>query len=253
MNSPPRPRVVVSAQMSVDGRITLRRDHLLMTSPEIWASMRPPSADGVAALMASLHQPTAVLEGSGSLVSSSAGPIADLPQPADISDFYSDFILPASKWFTVVDGRGRVRWTMKENDGYHLLVLVSRATPAAYLAYLRDEGISYLVAGTSQVDLGAALVAMRSRLGVTCVVSNAGGGVNGALLRAGLVDELQLVVYPALIGGAGTPSIFDGSPLALGEMPTSLRLLATHAAADGTLGLRYEVLHVDADLADRVA
>ncbi|MFF5078659.1 RibD family protein [Actinoplanes sp. NPDC000266] len=243
-----RPRVVVSAQMSLDGRITLHRDHLLMTSPEVWASLRPPSADAVeaarSAQIASLHQPTAMLEGSGSLVTSTAEPMPGPPAgPCD------DFVIPAAKWFTVVDRRGRVRWTMKENDGYHLLVLVSPATPAAYLSYLRDERISYLVAQ----DLREALEKMRSRLGVTCVVSTAGGGVNGALLRAGLVDEVQVVIYPALIGGADTPSLFDGEPLGPGELPASMRLLSTHAEPDGTVWLRYEVLDVDQDLLDGVA
>jgi 2,5-diamino-6-(ribosylamino)-4(3H)-pyrimidinone 5'-phosphate reductase len=241
-----RPRLVVSAQMSVDGRITLRRDHLLMVSPQDWESLRPPSAEAVeqarSAQLTALYRPTALLEGSGSLVASSAGPLTGLPPPSvPLDELYDDFVIPADKWFTVVDGRGRVRWTMTDNDGYHLLVLVSRATPPAYLSYLRDENISYLVAGAGPVDLGAALERMRSRLGVTCVVSTAGGEVNGALLRAGLIDEVQVVVYPALVGGRDTPSLTDGAPLGAGELPASLRLLAAHTETDGTLWLRYEV------------
>ena len=51
-----------------------------------------------------------------------------------------------------VTGSGLARWA-----GWHLLVLVSRATPPAYLAYLRDEEIPYLVTGEERVDLGQAL------------------------------------------------------------------------------------------------
>lgn len=123
-----------------------------------------------------------------------------------------------------------------------MLVLVARATPRPYLAYLRAESISYLVAGEQQVDLGAALRRMREKLAVTCVVSNAGGGLNGALLRAGLVDAVDLQVAAALVGGMGTPSIFDGVPLGAGEMPTQLRLVWAHAEADGLLRLRYGVI-----------
>ena len=122
-----------------------------------------------------------------------------------------------------------------------MLVLVARATPRPYLAYLRAESISYLVAGEQQVDLGAALRQMREKLAVTCVVSNAGGGLNGALLRAGLVDAVDLLVAPALVGGMGTQSIFDGVPLGAGEMPTQLRLVSAHEA-DGLLRLRYGVI-----------
>lgn len=80
-------------------------------------------------------------------------------------------------WFTVVDSRGRVRWTEKGGSGgWDVLVLVARATPAAYLSYLRRERVSYLVAGVERVDLALALRRMRDRLGITCVVSKAGGG-----------------------------------------------------------------------------
>ncbi len=244
-----RPTVVVSVQASVDGRVTLRRDCLLMgeDAARIWESLRPPGAAAVDAARDAQQQAEAVLEGSGSLVASTVGPLDGLP-PADADDLYDDFLPDAvrerpghEKWFAVVDGRGRVRWTMTRNGEFDLLVLVARRTPADYLAHLRREEISYLVAGDERVDLGAALRRMRARLGVTRVVSHAGGGLNGALLRAGLVDEIDLLVLPAAIGGQGTPAIFDGPPLGDGELPVRLRLLGTQTETDGTVRLRYEV------------
>jgi 2,5-diamino-6-(ribosylamino)-4(3H)-pyrimidinone 5'-phosphate reductase len=52
-----------------------------------------------------------------------------------------------------------------------------------------------------------------------CIVSHGGGGINGALLREGFVDEIQMIWFPTVIGGAGTPSSFDGDPLRSGEAP----------------------------------
>ncbi|NBE96747.1 deaminase [Nonomuraea sp. KC401] len=257
MDETPRPRVVVSVSTSVDGRVTLRRDRLLMddSADRIWRSMQPEGAqaaeDARSSLLAGLHGPQAVLEGSGSLVTDSAGPLTGLPEefaePVDAlhTDFLPEEVAERpghEMWFTVVDSRGRVRWSMKRNGEYDLLVLVARATPAPYLAYLRRERIPYLVAGGERVDLAAALRRMREKLGVTCVVSTAGGGLNGALLRAGLVDEIQLLVIPAAIGGLGTPTLFDGPELADGEVPTRLRLLFAHVGGDGMLWLRYDVV-----------
>jgi len=125
-----------------------------------------------------------------------------------------------------------------------LLVLVCRSTPREYLAYLRGSEIPYLVAGDHRVDLLAMLRRMADRLGVSCVVSRAGGGLNGALLRAGLIDEVQVILLPALIGGLGTPTSFDGPPLLDGELPTPLRLLTVQTTADGVVWLRYEVERV---------
>src|SRR2546421_12422193 len=86
-----------------------------------------------------------------------------------------------------------------------LLVIASRSTPLPYLAHLRQEGIPYLLAGSRRVDLTSALAKMRTQLGTRCLVSEAGGGLNGALLRAGLVDELHIITVPALIGGVRPP------------------------------------------------
>ncbi|WP_129668046.1 RibD family protein [Phytoactinopolyspora endophytica] len=256
-----RPRVVVSVDASVDGRVTLRRDRLLMDEDASleWGSLHPPSAqvlgDMRSSQIANLYRPQAVLEGSGSLVTESAGPLtglsAEFHGPADV--LYTDFLPPEvvegpdhEKWFTVVDSRGRVRWHTKNGGGFDVLALVARTTPVEYLAYLRQERICYLVVGEERVDLTTALRRMHDQLGVTCVVSTAGGGLNGALLRAGLVDEIHLLVFPAAIGGRDTPTLFDGPELADGESPTRLRLLFAHAETDGMLWLRYEVIHEEA-------
>jgi riboflavin biosynthesis pyrimidine reductase len=251
-----RPFVVVSVGASVDGRVTLRRSSLLMhpDAGKVWAEMSPPSSVPLHAAreaqIEELYKPQAVLEGSGSLVTDDQGPL-DLPADFDspVSELYDDF-LPESivespeheHWFTIVDSRGRVFWDTKGGGGWDVLVLVSRSTPAPYLAYLRRETICYLVAGEERVDLGLALGRMREKLGVTCVVSKAGGGLNGALLRAGLIDEFHLIVSPAIVGGLGTPTVFDGPELAADEKPTALRLLSAHVETDGMLSLRYEVV-----------
>lgn len=230
--------MVVSVSSSVDGRITLGRGRLLMdpANARIWQSLASSAAAGIGP-----HE--AVLEGSGSLVTADAGPL-DLPD-AD-AEVHEDF-LPApapghESWFVVVDGRGRVRWTTTRAGGADVLVLVARSTPAAYLAYLRRESIPYLVAGDDRVDLGRALRLLTEKLGVTRVLAAGGGGINGALLRAGLIDEIHLLVLPAAVGGAGTPSVFDGPELGPGEGPVRLRLLSAHPQDDGAVRLHYEVI-----------
>lgn len=251
-----RPRVVVAVGTSVDGRVTLRRDSLLMDEAvrRLWAA--PPSAPALDAMrqsqLADLYQPRVVLEGSGSLVTDSVGPLTGLPtdfdEPAEVlyTDFLPEEVLQRpdhENWFTVVDSRGRVHWDQKGGSGgWDVLVLVARATPAEYLAYLRRERVAYLVVGEERVDLARALCRMKERLGVTCVVSKAGGGLNGALLRAGVIDEIHVHISPTAIGGLGTPTLFDGPELAHGAAPTPLRLLFAHAETDGMVWLRYEVV-----------
>lgn len=241
---------MVSVTASVDGRVALNRSTTLMdeVAAGVWRSLHPTGAKQVLvdrrAVIEDRVHAEVVLEGSGTFVTDGAGPPAQLPPPDVAASILFEHHLPGPRdcrWFVVVDSRGRVRWTYTGAAGTRLLVLVSRSTPTDYLAYLRREGIPYLVAGGDRVDLAVALRLLGDLLGVSCVVSEGGGGLNGALLRAGLVDELHLVLLPSLIGGRDTPTTFDGAPLLPGQSPTPLRLRDVRSTPDGVVWLYYEV------------
>jgi riboflavin biosynthesis pyrimidine reductase len=244
-----RPRVIVSVTATADGRVALSRtERLLDDGPNRrWKAAWPPDADDLltrrATAIEQRHHPTVVLEGSGTFVTDDAGSL-DLPGtsvPADV--LWTDFLPRRStRWFAVVDARGRVAWTHKGDEETSLLVIASHSTPLPYLARLRQDRIPYLLAGKHRVDLRLAVAKIRTLLGAECLVSEAGGGLNGALLRAGLVDELHIITVPALIGGLGTPSIMDGPPLEPGSLPAQLRAMDVHVGSHGTIWAHYEVV-----------
>ena len=91
------------------------------------------------------------------------------------------------------------------------------------------------------------LVAAARRLvgrGAKAVVGTCGSFINyhGALVRAGLVDEVNVEFLPALIGGLATPSLFDSPALESDETPTRLKLISTQTQAEGRVWLRYAVI-----------
>ena len=102
---------------------------------------------------------------------------------------------------------GVVEWngSFTGDEQMSLLVAVCRATPITYLAYLRRRQIPYLVAGEERVDLRELMAKCAGLLGVSCVVSEGGGGINAALVAADLVDEVHVVTSPVLVGGVGAP------------------------------------------------
>lgn len=199
--------------------------------------------------MRSRYRPQAVLEGSGSFVRLDQEPAplaaAEKPDSALHGDFLPDEVLNReghAGWFAVVDSRGHCRWGMKEQEGWHLIILCARATPPEYLAYLRREAIPYLIAGGDHVDPVLALARLNEMLGIETVVAEAAGRLNGVLLRAGLIDELHVEFAPVLIGGTITPSLFDSPDLLPNELPTALELVSVRERPNGRLWVHYRVL-----------
>ena len=248
-----KPKVVTCSAASVDGRMAISPDVLLLWGDPRWQALDTPSE--MFEWLKRVHQPQATLEGSGSFVREGDEPAPLPPFEGDAEALYQDFLpepviqRPGHQgWFMVVDGRGRGRGWIVDGavfgevwQGWHLLVLAGHHTPAAYLAYLQRENIPYLVAGENQVDLRLVLEKLGARLGVTCVLSTAGGRLNGALLRAGLVDEVNVEVLPAIIGGVDPPSLFDSPTLGQDEEPTRLTLISAQVQASGRVWLRYQV------------
>ncbi len=248
-----RPKVVIYGGASVDGRLTIAPGVLLMFGDKRWDSFAG-SDEEIGNWLREKHKPQAYLEGSASLVAPTEKPKPLPPVKDDSETLYQDF-LPESVvkrpnhrgWFCTIDSKGLVRWVYKEFPseewkGWHLMVIVANQTPPEYLAYLRKENIPYLVAGKERVDLAKALQKMKSRLGIDSVVSTSPGKLGGALLRAGLVDEINILVLPSIIGGFETPSLFQSPELKQGEWPTLLRLIWAQVQNDGRVWLRYEVL-----------
>jgi 2,5-diamino-6-(ribosylamino)-4(3H)-pyrimidinone 5'-phosphate reductase len=191
------------------------------------------------------------LQGSGSFVREGE-PLTPLPlYEGDPEPLYRDFLpdevvhRPGHEmWLVLVDGRGRMRSGYKgteDHPGNHMLHLTSYGAPAEYLAFLQRERIPYLIAGEKRVDLPAAMRKLKDQLGVSCVRSTAGARLNGALLRAGLLDEINIIYRPEIIGGTETPTLFDSPELAPDEWPTRLRLISAQVRAEGHVWLRYAV------------
>lgn len=150
----------------------------------------------------------------------------------------------------IPDSRGRIRtWHYLRSLPYWrgFVALCSQSTPQEYLHYLKERHIDCIIAGEDHVDLRAALQKMNSRYGVRVVRVDAGGTLNGLLLRQGLVAEVSLLIYPSLVGGEKQSGIFIApilpvDPLAGLSNVISLKLIQMEQLKGEIVWLRYEVL-----------
>jgi 2,5-diamino-6-(ribosylamino)-4(3H)-pyrimidinone 5'-phosphate reductase len=172
-----RPEVIVLNSTSIDGKIAISPSNLLLYGDERWKAIEGSGGFNLFEWLKTTHKPQATLEGSGSFVLEGEVPEDLPPYQGDMETLYQDYLsepirqkedLPG--WFTVVDGRGRVRWTYTHEypdeawKGWFLLVLVCMQAPAPYLAYFQRETVPYLVAGNQRVDLALALQKMKGQL-----------------------------------------------------------------------------------------
>jgi len=113
------------------------------------------------------------------------------------------------------------------------IVFTCAAAPAARLEALAAAGADVVVTGDSDVNLSIALAELDKR-GLRRVSCEGGPHLFGALIEAGLVDQLCLTVSPKLAGG-------DASRIAVGPPPAAPRDLdlASVLTDDGFLMLRY--------------
>lgn len=145
----------------------------------------------------------------------------------------------------LVDSRGRLqnlpRWRRQPYWG-RLVVLCATSTPAEYIDRLRAMEIDCIVAGHERVDLRAALSELAESHRVRCVRVDSGGSLNGALLRAGLVNEISLLTCPQFVGGTSPRSVFRAPDLAGADCVVPLKLTHVDRLEGDVVWLRYDVV-----------
>ena len=152
-----------------------------------------------------------------------------------------DFIAPGvhESFAFAIDPSGRLAWKSNDIDGDHVVAIVSERVSDEYLAMLREREVSYLLAGKRDLDASLALEKIGTRFGVRTLMLEGGGKINGAMLRAGLIDELSVIVAPVADGRMGTPALFDVDA----DQATPMRLVLENVEQrdSGILCLRYRV------------
>ncbi len=220
-----RPRVTIHNMVSLDGELT-----------------GFPVDLGLYYEVAARLSQQAVLTGSGTLLDGAAREGVDLSSDEPEEPLAGPGNDDGRPWLVVVDSRGRLtrlNWLRGQPYWRDVLILCSRSTPAGHLDRLRRQRVEHVVAGDRHVDLAAALRRLADRYGVRDVRVDAGGTLNGLLLRAGLVDELSVIVAPHLAGtGSSRPvRLVDG---AAADGP-QLALTAVDRLRDDHVWLRYVV------------
>jgi riboflavin biosynthesis pyrimidine reductase len=225
-----KPHVICLVACSVDGR----------TLPSRW---RPRGAAGD--YFEQVHEE---LAGDAWLIGRVTGQefAKGQPYPAAKQTFPREPWLPRGNvkaYGVVLDAHGKIGWGRSDIGGDPIVAVLSESVADAHLAGLRGEGVHYIFAGKSQLDLALTLDILNRDLGVKRLLVEGGGATNGAFLRAGLVDEINLIVCPGVDGTKGAPSAFDTTEAAGDQRPPikTMTLESSKALNGGAMLLRYRI------------
>jgi riboflavin biosynthesis pyrimidine reductase len=142
-----------------------------------------------------------------------------------------------------IDPHGKVHYGKDNALGDHVVAVLSEDVPDAYLAELREDGASYVFAGPDGRDMPKAMQTLHEIFDVKTLLLEGGAATNGMFLKQRLIDEISVLIHPAIDGVAGVQAIFEYAG-ASNEKPgegQSLRHFATETLEGGMVWLRYTV------------
>ncbi len=87
---------------------------------------------------------------------------------------------------------------------------VAPTAPTNRVARLRTLADDVWTSPVAPLDLRAGLEHLAAAHGIRTVIVEGGGGLNDALFRADLIDEVHLTLCPWIFGGRTAPTISDG-------------------------------------------
>jgi riboflavin biosynthesis pyrimidine reductase len=224
-----RPYIICHMASSVDGKIDGSSLRSVMRPGEYEALHSKLGGDAWMCGRTTMQQHFAENEQFVSATNTPAG-----PQPPYVARRSESYAIS-------VDTNGKLRWLSNDLDGDHLICVVSERAPTDYLDMLRTKKISYVVSGSSSVDLTQAVTLLSKHFGIQTLLLEGGGHINGGFLEAGLVDEVSLLLLPGIDGRHDIPAVFDGIADSK-RTAVPLKLKSVEQRESDALWIRYEVL-----------
>jgi riboflavin biosynthesis pyrimidine reductase len=114
---------------------------------------------------------------------------------------------------------------------------VAEDSPEDYFEYLKERRYTHFIAGKQRVDLNQALRWIAERYKPKTILVDSGRGLTNAMLDRGLVDEISLLVLPAIVG-KDAQTLFAGL-----ERPMHLVLKQAQSLPGGYAHFLYQVIN----------
>ena len=149
--------------------------------------------------------------------------------------------MKANGYDVVVDTKGILLWEDQRHSEKPILVITCQQASIQYLDYLKKQHVNYIVAGKTSIDLVKASEVLHDQFNVQRMAVVGGPMINGFFLKAGLLDEVSVLIGPGIDGRKGYPGLFDGFDE--DAMVTPLLLKSCNVLDNGAVWLCYHTVH----------
>ncbi len=123
----------------------------------------------------------------------------------------TDFVAAhhAKTYAVTIDPSGKCFWDTNMVTTEHVIEVLTEQVPDSYLLHLRSKNVSYIFGGKKEINLKIAMEKLIKLFNIRVARVDGGGHVNGSFLKAGLIDELSIVLAPLADGTTGGLSMFE--------------------------------------------
>ena len=151
--------------------------------------------------------------------------------------------LKTQRFALLADPEGLLVYDKNTVREQNIIVMLSEQVSEKYMAMLREKNVSYVFAGKDGYDCATAFRTLRAQFGIERIIVQGGGTLNGALLNAGLINEISVVIAPCIDGLTGVPSIYNylGAKDDLPAKGQSLEFLGSQVFDQGFVWNHYKV------------
>ena len=173
------------------------------------------------------------------------GRVKDLPEEklADREDYVNPQGREIGNFIVAMDPEGILAYAShmlekKVRPAAHVIEVVTEKVSLQYLSYLKEKGISWIIAGKDALDCKVLLAKLHDLFGIEKLMVAGGAVTNWSFLSEGLVDEVCVVIAPVTDGETNTASVFAQSQFQQETAPVELHLKDAKTYGD-VVALRY--------------
>lgn len=124
-----------------------------------------------------------------------------------------------------------------------LILVTTNKNHIAYSLQEKYENLDILSYDT--LNLNSLLIDIKKNYNADAITIESGGTMNGKFLRENLIDYVNIVIAPLLVGGKDTPTLIDGEaikePNELKKLK-ALKLIECRTLENSYIQLRYQIL-----------